>query len=41
MAEGSYGKVLLAKDLEKGYDVAIKVFTMEVQEGEELDDEEG
>ena len=41
LAEGSYGKVLLARDVERGSEIAIKVFTMEVQEGEEIDDDEG
>ena len=41
LAEGSYGKVLLARDVERGSEIAIKVFPMEVQEGEEIDDDEG
>ena len=41
LAEGSYGKVLLARDNSNHEDLALKVFTMEVNEGEEgVDDED-
>ena len=41
LAEGSYGKVLLARDNTNQQDLAFKVFTMEVNEGEEeVDDED-
>ena len=41
LAEGSYGKVLLARDNTNQEDLAFKVFTMEVNEGEEgVDDED-
>jgi serine/threonine protein kinase len=41
LAEGSYGKVLLARDTSNQEDLAFKVFTMEVNEGEDgVDDED-
>jgi serine/threonine protein kinase len=41
LAEGSYGKVLLARDTSNQQDLAFKVFTMEVNEGEDgVDDED-
>jgi serine/threonine protein kinase len=41
LAEGSYGKVLLARDTSNQQDLAFKVFTMEVNDGEDgVDDED-
>ncbi len=40
LAEGSYGKVLLARDTSNQQDIAFKVFTMEVNEGEDGVDNE-
>ena len=40
LAEGSYGKVLLARDNSNQQDLAFKVFTMEVNEGDEGADDD-
>jgi serine/threonine protein kinase len=40
LAEGSYGKVLLARDTSNQQDLAFKVFTMEVNDGEDRVDDE-
>jgi serine/threonine protein kinase len=40
LAEGSYGKVILARDTLSQEHLAFKVFTMEVHEGEEGEGED-